>query len=49
VFHQQCNKVVAVVDDGRAGSPLTNIVLSFFFTCTTEEEEQEEEENERSS
>ena len=48
VFHQQCNNVVAVVDDGRTGSPLTNVVLSFLSTCAIEEEE-EEEENERSS
>jgi hypothetical protein len=39
---------VAVVDDGRAGSSLTNVVFSFLFTCAIEEEE-EEEENERSS
>jgi hypothetical protein len=38
---------VAVVDDGRAGSSLTNVVFSFLFTCAIEEEE--EEENERSS
>ena len=31
VFHQQCNSVVAVVDDGRTGSPLTNVVLSLSF------------------
>jgi hypothetical protein len=41
---------LAVVDDGRTSSPLTNVVLSFLFTCAIEEEEEEEEEeNERGS